>query len=195
MKIAVKRLLTIAILALCPLFVVAAPATKPPRIDMKTSAGSIVIELYPDKAPASVANFLQYVHDGFYNGLVFHRVIDGFMIQGGGFKPDMSMKPPRAPIANEAKNGLKNLAGTIAMARTSDPDSASSQFFINLVDNTALDYPSPDGYGYTVFGKVVSGFDVVQKIGKAETGSVGYSQNVPKSPIIIQSASVLPASK
>jgi len=190
-----KKLLAGAALMLCVGATLATDAGKTPRVEMKTSAGVIVIELYPDKAPASAANFLQYVRDGFYDGLIFHRVIDGFMIQGGGYKPDMTMKTPRAPIVNEAKNGLKNEAGTIAMARTNDPDSASSQFFINLVNNGNLDYPAPDGHGYAVFGKVVSGFDVVQKIGKAKTGWVGYTENVPKTPIVIQSASIQPASK
>ena len=177
------------------LFAVTAFAAKAPRVEMQTSEGNIVIELYPDKAPKSVDNFLKYVKDGYYDGLIFHRVIDGFMIQGGGYKPDMSMKPPRASIANEAKNGLKNEAGTIAMARTSDPDSASSQFFINLVDNDGLDYPKPDGYGYAVFGKVVSGFDVVQKIGKTKTGYAGYMGDVPTTPIVIKSVTLLPATK
>jgi peptidyl-prolyl cis-trans isomerase A (cyclophilin A) len=167
----------------------------PPRVELKTSEGNIIIELYQDKAPVTVTNFLQYVRDGFYDGLVFHRVIDGFMIQGGGYKPDMSIKTPRAPIANEAQNGLKNEAGTISMARTSDPNSASSQFFINLVSNSALDYPGQDGYGYAVFGKVISGFDVVQSIGKTKTGYSGPNQNVPTAPIVIKSASVLPAKK
>ena len=188
---ALKKLLAGIGLMLCACSALAAGVTNAPRVEMKTSEGVIVIELYPDKAPASVANFLQYVRDGFYNGLLFHRVIDGFMIQGGGVKSDMSEKPARAPIANEAKNGLKNEAGTIAMARKPDPNSATSQFFINLVNNDSLDYPSFDGWGYTVFGKVVNGFDVVQKIGKVKTG---YG-DVPKTPIIIQSAKVLSASK
>ena len=186
-----RKLLVCISLLLCACSTFAAGGANSPRVEMKTSEGVIVLELYPDKAPASVANFLQYVRDGFYDGLIFHRVIDGFMIQGGGVKPDMSEKSARAPIANEAKNGLKNEAGTIAMARKPDPNSATSQFFINLVNNDGLDYPAPDGYGYAVFGKVVSGFDVVQKIGKVKTA---YG-DVPKTPIIIQSAKVLPASK
>ncbi|MFY9327528.1 MAG: peptidylprolyl isomerase [Georgfuchsia sp.] len=190
-----KKLLGGVILLLCTSVALAAGLANSPRVEMKTSEGVLVIELYPDKAPVSVANFLQYVRDGFYDGLIFHRVIDKFMIQGGAYKPDLSMKSPRAPIINEAKNGLKNEADTIAMARTSDPDSASSQFYINLGNNRNLDYPGQDGHGYAVFGKVVSGFDVVQKIGKAKTGYAGYTPDVPKTPIIIQSASVLPISK
>jgi peptidyl-prolyl cis-trans isomerase A (cyclophilin A) len=167
-----------------------------PTVEMKTSMGTLVIELYPDKAPKTVANFLQYVKDGFYNGTIFHRVIDGFMIQGGGFVPTLKEKDTRAPIENEGKNGLKNEAGTLAMARTSNPNSATAQFFINLVDNRGLDYPRPDGYGYAVFGKVVQGFDVVQKIGKAPTGSPSFMfENVPKTPIVIESVKLLPEKK
>lgn len=177
--------------ALLGLLVNATAFAANPRVELKTSEGTIVIELYPDKAPVSVANFVQYVRDGYYDGIIFHRVIDGFMIQGGGFTTDMKQKQTRAPIVNESRNGLKNEAGSIAMARTNDPNSASSQFFINLVNNDNLDYPSFDGWGYAVFGKVVSGFDVVQKIGKTKTGDA----DVPRTPIIIQSAKVMPASK
>ena len=166
-----------------------------PMVEMKTSMGTLVIELYADKAPKSVDNFLQYVKDGFYDGVVFHRVIDGFMIQGGGFEPGMKEKKTRAPIQNEAKNGLRNEPGTLAMARTQDPHSASAQFFINLVNNTPLDYPSRDGWGYAVFGKVVQGFDVVQKIAKVPTGNAGFFQNVPATPVIIESAKLLPEKK
>ncbi len=166
-----------------------------PQVEMKTSEGTLVIELYQDKAPLSAANFLQYAKDKFFNGTVFHRVIDGFMIQGGGFTPDMKQKETRAPIQNEAKNGLKNLPGTLAMARTSDPNSATSQFFINLADNIPLDYPGRDGAGYAVFGKVVSGFEVVQKIGKVSTGTQGFHQNVPQKPIVIESVTLLTAKK
>lgn len=162
-----------------------------PQVEMKTSQGAIVIELYPDKAPKSVANFLQYVKDGFYKGTIFHRVIDGFMIQGGGFTANMTEKPTRSPIVNEAKNGLKNEAGAIAMARTSDPDSAAAQFYINLVNNAPLDYPGSDGWGYAVFGRVIKGFDVVQKIGKTPTGSAGFYRDVPTTPIVIESVSLL----
>jgi cyclophilin family peptidyl-prolyl cis-trans isomerase len=157
-----------------------------PTVEMKTSQGTIVIELYRDKAPKSVDNFLQYVKDGFYNGTIFHRVIDGFMIQGGGFEPSMKQKSPRAPIENEAKNGLKNEVGTLAMARTGDPHSATAQFFINLVNNGPLDYPSRDGWGYAVFGKVTQGMDVVNKIAKVATGNAGPHQNVPTTPVVIE---------
>jgi cyclophilin family peptidyl-prolyl cis-trans isomerase len=166
-----------------------------PRVELKTNRGAIVLELYPEKAPKTVANFLQYVKDGHFNGTVFHRVIDGFMIQGGGFDKDMRQKPTRPPVPNEAGNGLKNTVGTIAMARTPDPHSASAQFFINLKDNDFLNYkePTPQGYGYTVFGKVVSGMDVVQGIAKVPTGNAGPHQNVPRDSIVIESASILPA--
>ncbi len=162
-----------------------------PVVEMKTSQGTIEIELFEEQAPKSVENFLSYAKRDAYNGTVFHRVIDGFMIQGGGFDEKMTQKPTVAPIENEAKNGLKNEAGTIAMARTSDPHSATSQFFINLVDNKALDYPSRDGWGYAVFGKVTKGFDIVQKIGKVQTGNVGFHQNVPLEPVIIESVRVV----
>ena len=165
-------------------------AQNAPRVKLGTTAGDIVVELYPDKAPKTVENFLQYVNDKQYDGTVFQRVIDGFMIQGGGFTPDLKQKPTRAPIPLEAKNGLKNDKYTIAMARTSDPDSATSQFFINVKDNPNLNAPNPDGYGYAVFGKVVSGSEVVDKIRTARTGSKGGMQDVPLEAIIIQSATV-----
>ena len=166
-----------------------------PIVGLKTNQGIITIELYPDKAPKTVENFIQYVKDGFYNGTVFHRVIPGFMIQGGGFEPGMKEKATRKPIENEAKNGLRNEAGTLAMARTSDPHSASAQFFINLVNNNRLDYPSFDGWGYAVFGRVTSGMDVVQKIATVPTGNTGGHQNVPTTPVIIESARLLPERK
>ena len=170
-----------------------------PMVEMKTNQGEIVVELYADKAPKSAENFVQYVKDGFYDGTVFHRVIDGFMIQGGGFDAQMNQKATRAPIQNEAKNGLRNEPGTLAMARTSDPHSATAQFFINLKPNTFLDYPSRDGWGYAVFGKVVRGMDVVEKIGKLATGNLGMHQNVPLEPVVVESARLLetpaPASK
>jgi cyclophilin family peptidyl-prolyl cis-trans isomerase len=166
-----------------------------PQVELKTSQGTIVIELYPDKAPKSVENFLQYAKDGFYSGTVFHRVIDGFMIQGGGFTPDMKQKEVRSPITNEAKNGLKNEPGTLAMARTREPHTATAQFFINLVNNHRLDHPSFDGWGYAVFGKVVQGMDVVQAIGKVATADSSFHQNVPKTPIIIESVKLLPEKK
>ena len=161
------------------------------RVLLATSAGNITLQLDAEKAPRSAANFLEYVKAGHYDGTVFHRVIDGFMIQGGGFTPDMVQKPTRAPIPLEARNGLKNERGTIAMARTSAPDSATSQFFINVVDNQSLDYPNPDGNGYAVFGKVVAGMDVVDKIRVVETATVGGRQNVPVKPVLIRSATIV----
>ena len=162
-----------------------------PRVKLATSAGDIVLELDAAKAPKSVANFLQYVKDKHYDGTIFHRVIDGFMIQGGGFTADMQQKPTRAPIALEASNGLKNDKYTVAMARTGNPDSATSQFFINVKNNDSLNAPNPDGYGYTVFGKVVAGTDVVDKIRAVQTGNKAGMQNVPVAPITIQSATLL----
>src|SRR5664279_2156432 len=146
------------------LFSITAHAANP-QVELKTSQGTLIIELYQDKAPKSVENFLQYAKDGFFNGTLFHRVIPGFMIQGGGFTPDMKQKETRAPIQNEATNGLKNETGTLAMARTGDPHSATAQFYINLNDNRFLDFQAPSGkaWGYAVLGKVVQGFDVVQK--------------------------------
>lgn len=163
-----------------------------PMVELKTSAGPIVLELYPEKAPKTVANFLEYVKSGFYNGLIFHRVINGFMIQGGGMNQAMEEKPARAPIESEGKNGLRNDAGTIAMARTSNPHSAAAQFFINLEDNRSLNYPSPDGWGYTVFGKVTEGMDVVREIGKKPTTTRGFHRDVPATPIVIESVRQLP---
>ena len=160
-----------------------------PTLEMKTSQGTIVIELYSDKAPKTVENFLQYAKDGFYSGTIFHRVIDGFMIQGGGMEPNMKEKPTRPPIQNEAKNGLKNEPGTLAMARTRDPHSASAQFFINLKNNAFLDYPGRDGWGYAVFGRVTKGMETVQKIGKVPTGAA----DVPATPIIIESIKLFDA--
>jgi len=162
-----------------------------PRVKLTTSMGDIVVQLDPAKAPKSVANFLQYVKDKQYNGTIFHRVIDGFMIQGGGFTADMQEKTTRAPIPLEAGNGLKNDKYTIAMARTGNPDSATSQFFINVKDNDMLNAPKPDGHGYTVFGKVVSGTDVVDKIRAVKTGNKGGMQDVPVDPITIQSATLV----
>ena len=162
-----------------------------PRVKLATSAGDIVLELAPDKAPKTVANFLQYVRDKHYDGTVFHRVIDGFMIQGGGYTADFKEKPTRAPVPLEAGNGLKNERYTVAMARTANPDSATSQFFINVKDNANLDAPNPDGHGYTVFGKVVSGAEVVDKIRAVRTAGQGRMQNVPVEPITIQSATIV----
>ncbi|OHC60328.1 MAG: peptidyl-prolyl cis-trans isomerase A [Rhodocyclales bacterium RIFCSPLOWO2_02_FULL_63_24] len=170
-----------------------------PQLELKTSQGTLIIELYQDKAPKTVENFLQYAKDGFFNGTIFHRVIPDFMIQGGGFTPDMKQKDTRASIQNEAKNGLKNEPGTLAMARTNDPHSASSQFFINLKHNSFLDYPGQDGWGYAVFGKVVQGLDIVQKIAKVERKSSPYSPDrvpsTPVTPILIESVKLLPATK
>jgi peptidyl-prolyl cis-trans isomerase A (cyclophilin A) len=161
-----------------------------PRVKLATSAGDIVVELDAAKAPKSVENFLQYVKDKHYDGTVFHRVIDGFMIQGGGFTADMQQKPTRPPIPLEASNGLKNDKYTIAMARTGNPNSATSQFFINVKNNDSLNAPNPDGYGYTVFGKVVAGTDVVDKIRAVQTGNKGGMQNVPVETITIKSATL-----
>jgi len=167
-----------------------------PQVDLKTNMGTIRIELYPAKAPKSVENFLQYVKDGHFNGTIFHRVIDNFMIQGGGFDKGYKQKSTRAPIENEAKNGLKNDLGTLAMARTSAPHSASAQFFINTKNNDFLNAASAqDGWGYAVFGKVVDGMDVVMKIQQVPTGNVGGHGDVPKQPVIVESATVVAADK
>jgi peptidyl-prolyl cis-trans isomerase A (cyclophilin A) len=163
----------------------------PVRVLLATSAGDITLQLDPDKAPKTVANFLDYVKAGHYDGTVFHRVIDGFMIQGGGFTEEMVQKPTRAPIPLEARNGLKNERGTVAMARTAVPDSATAQFFINLVDNPRLDYPNPDGNGYAVFGRVVAGMDVVDRIRTVETRNLKGHQNVPRQAVVIRSASIV----
>jgi cyclophilin family peptidyl-prolyl cis-trans isomerase len=166
-----------------------------PVVEMKTSAGAVRIVLYADKAPKTVANFLQYVKDGFYDGLVFHRVIKGFMIQGGGHYPDLrEKKADRPPIENEAGNGLKNDAGTVAMARTSNPHSATAQFFINMADNAFLNFrdATPAGYGYAVFGKVTQGMDVVVRIADTPTGPGGpFPKDVPRQPVVIESITLL----
>jgi peptidyl-prolyl cis-trans isomerase A (cyclophilin A) len=170
-----------------------------PRVEFKTTMGSFTLELYPDKAPKTVENFMQYVKSGFYKGTIFHRVIDNFMIQGGGFTPDMKQKQTNAPIVNEAgmasKGGLRNTVGTIAMARTSDPNSATAQFFINVKDNVPLDYrdPSPQGVGYAVFGRVVEGLNVVMQISRVDTMTAGMYQDVPRRQIVIESVTVKPA--
>jgi peptidyl-prolyl cis-trans isomerase B (cyclophilin B) len=159
-------------------------------IILHTSHGDITLELDAENAPRTVENFLQYVRDGHYDNTVFHRVIDGFMIQGGGMEPGMKQKPTRAPVANEAGNGLKNLRYTVAMARTNDPHSATAQFFINVGDNDFLDYkgPSPQGWGYCVFGKVTAGQDVVDKIRSVRTGTSGFHQDVPVEDVVITRA-------
>jgi cyclophilin family peptidyl-prolyl cis-trans isomerase len=167
-----------------------------PQVEMKTSLGVIVIELDAEKAPATVENFLQYVKDRHYDGTVFHRVIPGFMIQGGGFDADFKQKATRKPVKNEAANGLKNDVGTLAMARTADPHSATAQFFINVADNASLNFrfPTPEGYGYTVFGKVTKGMDVVQRIVKVPTGpGPAPHRDVPVKPVVIESARLLDA--
>jgi cyclophilin family peptidyl-prolyl cis-trans isomerase len=165
-----------------------------PVVIIETSVGDITAELYKDKAPRSVENFLAYVNDGFYSGTVFHRVIKGFMIQGGGLTADLSRKQTRAAIANEATNGLKNARGTLAMARTGEVNSATSQFFINTVDNRPLDHrgQTPDAFGYAVFGKVIAGMDVVDKIEATKTTTQGPYRDVPAQPIVINSVRVKP---
>jgi peptidyl-prolyl cis-trans isomerase A (cyclophilin A) len=172
-----------------------ASAQANPQVLIKTSAGEIVVELYPEKAPKTVANFLQYVDDKHYDGTIFHRVISNFMIQGGGFTRDMRQKPTRAPVALESRNGLKNAAGWLAMARTSVPDSATSQFFINVVDNEMLNHPQPDGHGYAVFGKVVQGMETVATIRGVKTGRNGMHNDVPVEPVVIESVSRVGAAK
>ncbi len=166
-----------------------------PLVEIKTSVGAIRVELYADKAPKSVANFLQYVKDGFYDGLAFHRVIDGFMIQGGGHYPDLrEKKGDRPPIENEAGNGLKNALGTLAMARTSNPHSATAQFFINVADNAFLDFreATPAGFGYAVFGKVTQGMEVVMRVAHTPTGPGGpFAKDVPRQPVVIESITLL----
>ena len=171
-----------------------ASAQANPQVLIKTTKGDIVVELYPAKAPATVDNFLKYVDDKHYDGTVFHRVIGNFMIQGGGFTQDMKQKPTRPAIKLESQNGLKNDTGWIAMARTSVPDSATSQFFINVVDNSMLNHPQPDGHGYAVFGKVVKGLEVVESIARQPTANRGFHQNVPVEAVIVNSARVLEAS-
>jgi len=168
------------------------------RVEVKTSMGSFTLELYPDKAPKTVANFLQYARSGFYDGTIFHRVIDGFMIQGGGFEPGLRQKSAGAPIPNEAgiafKAGLRNEMGTIAMARTPNPHSATAQFFINVKNNDFLDFreESPQGYGYVVFGRVVDGMNTVMRIAKTPTATSGPHENVPQVAVRIESVAVKP---
>ena len=185
-----RGLVGISAFVLLQASVFSADAATLPHVLLKTSMGNIVLELEPQKAPQSVDNFLKYVKNGHYNGTIFHRVIDGFMIQGGGFDKNMVQKPTNAPIKNEGRNGLKNTPYSIAMARTGDPDSATAQFFINVNDNASLDYPSRDGYGYAVFGRVISGQNVVDKIRKVPTTTVGGYQDVPSAPVIIESATL-----
>ena len=162
------------------------------KATIETSMGTITLSLNAEKAPETVANFVKYAKDGHYDGTIFHRVIDGFMIQGGGFTKDMNQKPTREPIRNEAMNGLKNKRGTIAMARTMVVDSATSQFFINLVDNEFLDFqnPTPQGFGYAVFGEVTDGLSVVDAIAKVKTGFAGPHQNVPETAVVIKKVTI-----
>lgn len=164
-----------------------------PKVKLETSLGNIILQLDKEKAPLTTENFLQYVKDGFYDGTLFHRVIPGFMAQGGGFSADFTQKQTRAPIPNEADNGLKNRRGTVAMARTADPHSATAQFFINYADNAFLDYKNstPQGWGYAVFGQVVEGMEVVDEMAKIPTGSSGMHQNVPKTDIVIEKAALI----
>jgi len=188
----------LAVIASVVLFSASAWAQNP-RVEVKTSAGRFVLELDAANAPKTTANFVQYTKEGFYNGTIFHRVIDCFMIQGGGFDRDMREKPAHAPIENEAerssKAGLRNTVGTIAMARTPNPHSARAQFFINVKDNDFLNFreATTPGYGYAVFGRVVEGMEVVQRIAKVPTTTVGPYQNVPRTPVVIEAVSVLPA--
>lgn len=208
---AIRSILPIALCALIPLNAIAqtkpvegakpeaaaeAPAPVAPRVLIKTSLGDITAELDTEKAPKSVENFLQYVKDGFYSGTIFHRVIGNFMVQGGGFTPDLRQKPTRPSIANEARNGLSNKRGTLAMARTPDPNSATAQFFINMVDNRNLDFVSDERsetWGYAVFGKVVDGMDVVDKIAAVPTGPKGpFRSDVPTTDVIIEKVELLP---
>ncbi len=186
-----QALMTLALITLLP-GCNAMTQSKNPTVTIDTNMGQITLELYPDKAPKTVENFLAYVKDGHYDGTIFHRVIPNFMIQGGGMTEDMQEKPTRAPIENEANNGLKNDEGTIAMARTSAPHSATSQFFINVKNNDFLNYtaPTPQGWGYCVFGKVTAGMDVVHKIEKVQTGNRMGHQDVPLDPVVINKVTV-----
>ena len=188
-----KKLVLLASLAASLTAAVPAWAQK---VKLATSMGDIVLQLDIDKAPKTVANFVQYVKAGHYNGTIFHRVIDGFMVQGGGMQADLQEKPTRAPITLESKNGLSNVRGSLAMARTQVPDSATAQFFINLGDNLRLDAAnSPDGNGYAVFGRVVEGMDVVDRIKTVEVGNKAGYQNVPQQPILIKQATLIGESK
>ena len=199
-KVVMTRLNVMMFVFLCALGanIHAAPAVSPnpslnPSVELETSQGNFTVELYPEKAPKTVANFLQYVKDGFYENTIFHRVISRFMIQGGGFERDLTEKNTREAITNESNNGLLNEPGTIAMARTMDPDSATAQFFVNLADNQFLNYTSPDPeqIGYCVFGKVTSGIEVVQKIGLSPTTTMGRNADVPIKSITIKSVKLL----
>jgi len=198
--VSASRLFGVFVALSAPLALGAAAAAPPAQVELRTNAGVIRLELYPDKAPATTENFLRYVREGHYDGTIFHRVIAGFVVQGGGFDPAFRQKPTRAPIPNEAeralKAGLRNRTGTIAMARTADPHSATAQFFINLADNDFLDWGAArgDGHGYAVFGRVVAGMDVVVRIARTPTGPGGpFARDVPREPLIVEKALVLPA--
>ncbi len=182
-----NRLLNLSLVLLLSLGLPASASAGTVHVLVKTSMGDMELALDEDKAPQTVANFLRYVDEGFYDGTIFHRVINGFMIQGGGFTPDLVKKRTHAPVRNEANNGLKNVRGSIAMARLDDPHSATAQFFINHVDNFGLDYPDPDDWGYTVFGKVTKGLETVDKIADVFTVSQYGMNNVPEKPVIIES--------
>jgi cyclophilin family peptidyl-prolyl cis-trans isomerase len=185
----IRQLLAFLACGLCALVAHAAN----PQVELKTNLGEIVLELNTELAPKTAANFLRYVQDGYYNGTIFHRVIEGFMIQGGGMDEALAEKQTRAPIENEAGNGLKNETGTVAMARTNDPHSARAQFFINVADNGFLNHRAPDSrnWGYAVFGKVIKGMDIVRKIEKRPTRPLGMHENVPVNAVVIESARVL----
>ncbi len=185
-----SKIITFFLLGLFSLAAISDQSGQPKMIKMTTSLGDIEIELYPEEAPVTVKNFIEYVESGFFDGTIFHRVIPGFVVQGGGFTADMRQKQTNAPIQNEADNGLKNTIGALSMARTSDPDSATSQFFINLVDNASLDFSAktPQGWGYAVFARVTSGMEVVDEMAKASTGNVGGHSNVPLQPIVVEKA-------
>ncbi|HEX7954913.1 MAG TPA: peptidylprolyl isomerase [Burkholderiales bacterium] len=187
-----KKLLGIA----CALLLSASAFAADPQVEIRTNFGTVIVELYPEKAPKTVENFLDYVKSGFYKDSIFHRVIPGFMVQGGGFSKAMEQKPTRAPIGIESNNGLKNEAGTIAMARTQNPNSATAQFFINLTDNAFLNFSAPTvrGFGYTVFGRVIKGMDVVEKIAQVPTGAGGpFPQDVPQQQVIIEDVKLVEA--
>ena len=188
----IKKMLSVAALICLVAGIASANGKKNPVVTMETSLGKVKIELFEKEAPISVKNFLEYTKSGFYGGTIFHRVMPGFMAQGGGFTADRKQKPTSASIKNEAANGLKNDRGTIAMARTSAPDSATSQFFINVANNDMLNRPSPDGAGYAVFGKVVEGMDVVDKIVSVKTQNANMVfQNLPETPVVIKSVKVV----
>lgn len=188
----IRRVLTGLLAVALSLVLGVSQAAENPKVRLTTSMGAIVIELYPEKAPHSVENFLEYVQDGYYDGTIFHRVMSSFMIQGGGFTVDMQKKQTRDPIPNESKNGLSNGRGTIAMARTNDPHSGTAQFFINVVDNDTLDHGAQgaNAWGYAVFGKVVDGMGVIDEIRAVRTGSFGSYRNVPATPVVVESATI-----